>query len=172
MCFATPSPRSGQRVGAARRPRVAARARMRKSPVSPGKSLDASAVFSPPVRGRFYQPPGALSIRHRSRRAPPLMGRSPPVLDDDQTAGAPASPAILSDWCAERHVSRASKAPPLGGAWYFRGQVLHMLQRPIIPLRQAASPAPLPPNGKRFHVWTIGCQMNEADSAKIAATLA
>jgi len=35
LCFATPSPRSGQRVGAARRPRVAARARMRKSPVSP-----------------------------------------------------------------------------------------------------------------------------------------
>lgn len=32
-------------------------------------------------------------------------------------------------------------------------------------------PAPLPKNGKRFHVWTIGCQMNEADSAKIAATL-
>jgi tRNA-2-methylthio-N6-dimethylallyladenosine synthase len=29
----------------------------------------------------------------------------------------------------------------------------------------------LPRNGKRFHVWTIGCQMNEADSAKIAATL-
>src|SRR5918998_3502657 len=46
-----------------------------------------------------------------------------------------------------------------------------MLQRPIIPLKPAASPAPLPRNGKRFHVWTIGCQMNEADSAKIAATL-
>jgi tRNA-2-methylthio-N6-dimethylallyladenosine synthase len=26
-------------------------------------------------------------------------------------------------------------------------------------------------NGKRFFVWTIGCQMNEADSAKIAAML-
>ena len=26
-------------------------------------------------------------------------------------------------------------------------------------------------NGKHFHIWTIGCQMNEADSAKIAATL-
>jgi tRNA-2-methylthio-N6-dimethylallyladenosine synthase len=46
-----------------------------------------------------------------------------------------------------------------------------MLKRPVIPLRQAASPNPLPPNGKHFHVWTIGCQMNEADSAKIAATL-
>src|SRR5688572_24805757 len=46
-----------------------------------------------------------------------------------------------------------------------------MLQRPTIRLRPAASPAPLPRNGKRFHVWTIGCQMNEADSAKIAATL-
>src|SRR5215204_4867690 len=38
-------------------------------------------------------------------------------------------------------------------------------------LRKATSPAPLPRNGKHFHVWTIGCQMNEADSAKIAATL-
>ena len=46
-----------------------------------------------------------------------------------------------------------------------------MQNRPMIPLRPAASPAPLPRNGKRFHVWTIGCQMNEADSAKIAATL-
>ena len=46
-----------------------------------------------------------------------------------------------------------------------------MQQRPIIPLRPAASPAPLPRNGKHFHIWTIGCQMNEADSAKIAATL-
>ncbi len=45
------------------------------------------------------------------------------------------------------------------------------MQRPTIPLRPAASPAPLPQNGKRFHIWTIGCQMNEADSAKIAATL-
>src|SRR3954462_10045008 len=46
-----------------------------------------------------------------------------------------------------------------------------MLPRSIIPLRAAASPSPLPRNGKQFHVWTIGCQMNEADSAKIAATL-
>ena len=45
------------------------------------------------------------------------------------------------------------------------------IQRPVIPLRPSASPAPLPQNGKRFHVWTIGCQMNEADSAKIAAAL-
>ncbi len=29
----------------------------------------------------------------------------------------------------------------------------------------------LPLNGKRYFIWTIGCQMNEADSAKIAATL-
>src|SRR5918998_4539500 len=46
-----------------------------------------------------------------------------------------------------------------------------MPQRPVIPLRPATSPAPMPHNGKRFHVWTIGCQMNEADSAKISATL-
>jgi tRNA-2-methylthio-N6-dimethylallyladenosine synthase len=46
-----------------------------------------------------------------------------------------------------------------------------MPQRAFIPLRPAAAPARLPLNGKRFHVWTIGCQMNEADSARIAATL-
>jgi tRNA-2-methylthio-N6-dimethylallyladenosine synthase len=40
-----------------------------------------------------------------------------------------------------------------------------------ISLKPAAAPSRLPSNGKRFHVWTIGCQMNEADSAKIAATL-
>jgi tRNA-2-methylthio-N6-dimethylallyladenosine synthase len=33
------------------------------------------------------------------------------------------------------------------------------------------SPPRLPPNGKRFFIWTIGCQMNEADSAKVAAML-
>src|SRR4028118_478347 len=60
---------------------------------------------------------------------------------------------------------------PAGGAGQFRRLTAHMLQRSIIPLRAAASPAPLPRNGKQFHVWTIGCQMNEADSAKIAATL-
>jgi len=37
--------------------------------------------------------------------------------------------------------------------------------------RPEHGPAPLPVNGKRFHVWTIGCQMNEADSAKIASLL-
>lgn len=46
-----------------------------------------------------------------------------------------------------------------------------MQQRIAIPLAPAASPPRLPANGKQFHVWTIGCQMNEADSAKIAATL-
>jgi tRNA-2-methylthio-N6-dimethylallyladenosine synthase len=40
-----------------------------------------------------------------------------------------------------------------------------------IPLRPATSPARLEPNGKRFHLWTIGCQMNEADSSKVAAML-
>ena len=42
---------------------------------------------------------------------------------------------------------------------------------PTITLHPAATPARLPENGKRFHIWTIGCQMNEADSAKIAAML-
>jgi tRNA-2-methylthio-N6-dimethylallyladenosine synthase len=46
-----------------------------------------------------------------------------------------------------------------------------MKEHQSIPLHSAASPAPLPENGRRFHVWTIGCQMNEADSAKIASTL-
>ena len=46
----------------------------------------------------------------------------------------------------------------------------------IIPLRPAdLAPhriaQPEQPNGKRFHIWTIGCQMNEADSAKVAAML-
>ncbi|HEV2528588.1 MAG TPA: tRNA (N6-isopentenyl adenosine(37)-C2)-methylthiotransferase MiaB [Thermomicrobiales bacterium] len=35
----------------------------------------------------------------------------------------------------------------------------------------AHGPAPLPANGKQFHIWTIGCQMNEADSAKVASLL-
>jgi tRNA-2-methylthio-N6-dimethylallyladenosine synthase len=46
-----------------------------------------------------------------------------------------------------------------------------MQQSPSLTLPRAASPDSLPSNGKHFHVWTIGCQMNEADSAKIAATL-
>ncbi len=40
-----------------------------------------------------------------------------------------------------------------------------------IALRPVVSPARLEPNGKRFFIWTIGCQMNEADSAKVAAML-
>ena len=46
-----------------------------------------------------------------------------------------------------------------------------MSSSPTITLHPAATPAPLAENGKRFHIWTIGCQMNEADSAKIAAML-
>jgi tRNA-2-methylthio-N6-dimethylallyladenosine synthase len=43
----------------------------------------------------------------------------------------------------------------------------------VIPLnpQPATGPARLTPNGKRFFIWTIGCQMNEADSAKVAAML-
>ena len=46
-----------------------------------------------------------------------------------------------------------------------------------IELRSVTDPAPntfpsrLPANGKRYFIWTIGCQMNEADSAKVAAML-
>ena len=55
------------------------------------------------------------------------------------------------------------------------------ITKPIIPLtphpdsmpdsQVAVSPNRLAPNGKRFHVWTMGCQMNAADSAKIASML-
>ena len=43
----------------------------------------------------------------------------------------------------------------------------------VIPLapHPATAPPRLAPNGKRFFIWTIGCQMNEADSAKVAAML-
>jgi tRNA-2-methylthio-N6-dimethylallyladenosine synthase len=42
----------------------------------------------------------------------------------------------------------------------------------IIPLRAVPAANTIEnPNGKRFHIWTIGCQMNEADSAKVAAML-
>ncbi|HET8524129.1 MAG TPA: tRNA (N6-isopentenyl adenosine(37)-C2)-methylthiotransferase MiaB [Thermomicrobiales bacterium] len=46
-----------------------------------------------------------------------------------------------------------------------------MTARPVIPLRPAAAPSRMAPNGKHFFIWTIGCQMNEADSAKVAAML-
>ncbi len=40
---------------------------------------------------------------------------------------------------------------------------------PLQPIQREIVPAPS--IGKRFHMWTIGCQMNEADSAKVAAML-
>jgi len=50
-----------------------------------------------------------------------------------------------------------------------------VLTKPVITLTPVEtphmSPPRLPPNGKRFFIWTIGCQMNEADSAKVAAML-
>ncbi len=50
-----------------------------------------------------------------------------------------------------------------------------MSSRTIIPLTPVGetqfSPPRLPPNGKHFFIWTIGCQMNEADSAKVASML-
>ncbi|HYH13171.1 MAG TPA: tRNA (N6-isopentenyl adenosine(37)-C2)-methylthiotransferase MiaB, partial [Thermomicrobiales bacterium] len=41
----------------------------------------------------------------------------------------------------------------------------------LIQIQPKTSPSRLPRNGKRFYIWTIGCQMNEADSAKVAAML-
>lgn len=46
-----------------------------------------------------------------------------------------------------------------------------MSTSPLIQIQSKTSPARLPSNGKRFFIWTIGCQMNEADSAKVAAML-
>ncbi|MEZ4500192.1 MAG: tRNA (N6-isopentenyl adenosine(37)-C2)-methylthiotransferase MiaB [Thermomicrobiales bacterium] len=38
-------------------------------------------------------------------------------------------------------------------------------------IQPAFAPSRQPDNGKRFYIWTIGCQMNEADSAHVAAML-
>lgn len=50
-----------------------------------------------------------------------------------------------------------------------------MSTKPVIqltPLNEPQfSPPRLPLNGKHFFIWTIGCQMNEADSAKVASML-
>lgn len=46
-----------------------------------------------------------------------------------------------------------------------------MSTSPLIQIQPKTSPSRLPRNGKRFYIWTIGCQMNEADSAKVAAML-
>lgn len=51
--------------------------------------------------------------------------------------------------------------------------------KPIIPLvphgqqpnQAPMSSHPIPENGKKFFIWTMGCQMNEADSQKVAAML-
>ena len=45
------------------------------------------------------------------------------------------------------------------------------MTEPRLTLHPATAPKRLPPNGKHFFIWTIGCQMNEADSAKVAAML-
>lgn len=47
---------------------------------------------------------------------------------------------------------------------------------PLVPHGQQNTPAPMsshpiPANGKKFFIWTMGCQMNEADSQKVAAML-
>lgn len=47
---------------------------------------------------------------------------------------------------------------------------------PLVPHGQQPNQAPMsshpiPENGKKFFIWTMGCQMNEADSQKVAAML-
>lgn len=57
--------------------------------------------------------------------------------------------------------------------------VIDAVSKPVISLRPVpetdapakSAPARLPLNGKRFFIWTMGCQMNEADSSKVAAML-
>ncbi len=50
-----------------------------------------------------------------------------------------------------------------------------MVTKPVIPItpvgEQRHQLPRLPLNGKHFFIWTIGCQMNEADSAKVASML-
>jgi tRNA-2-methylthio-N6-dimethylallyladenosine synthase len=50
-----------------------------------------------------------------------------------------------------------------------------VVTKPIIPLTPVGEERHqlprLPLNGKHFFIWTIGCQMNEADSAKVASML-
>lgn len=50
-----------------------------------------------------------------------------------------------------------------------------MVTKPVIPLTPVGEERHqlprLPLNGKHFFIWTIGCQMNEADSAKVASML-
>lgn len=54
-----------------------------------------------------------------------------------------------------------------------------MQTKPVISLvphgqptpQQTTAGHPIPENGKKFFIWTMGCQMNEADSQKIAAML-
>jgi tRNA-2-methylthio-N6-dimethylallyladenosine synthase len=123
-----------------------------------------AAPILPTARGFVYQTqerakPGRPRVRTHNRRSA------------RDSFGASTRAAILAGWRANRPFSPAWMPPPSVAAGQIRGSRDQMLQRPIIPLKPAASPTPLPSNGKRFHVWTIGCQMNEADSAKIAAAL-
>ena len=141
---------------------------MRKSPVSPAKSLGASAVFHRRCGGdstnRPVLCPSDTGLTKRRRAKVWILTLGPP---EDGSNGARLRCYTVRLACRTASCVHP-QPPPFGDAWQFRGHTVHMLPRPMIPLRQAASPAPLPPNGKRFHVWTIGCQMNEADSAKIS----
>ena len=117
LCFATPSPRSGQRVGAARRPRVAARARMRKSPVSSaqipwrlGRLFTAGAAPILPTDRMVCLSDTGPSQRRFRRTGPPAMGSLRPrirSLCGCYTVRLACRKALLA----------CIKSPPLGGAW-------------------------------------------------------
>lgn len=73
------------------------------------KSYVASAVFSPPVRGRFYQPAEPLSMRHRGCQAAVKEVLRSLRHDPDGPPIAFSRTAILFDWRAEKCVAVASK---------------------------------------------------------------
>jgi tRNA-2-methylthio-N6-dimethylallyladenosine synthase len=79
---------------------------------------------------------------------------------------AVATSAIV---CSAILISRNARA--ISTFLLARYEVAFVSSRTVIPLHSAAMPPRLAPNGKRFHIWTIGCQMNEADSSKVAAML-
>jgi tRNA-2-methylthio-N6-dimethylallyladenosine synthase len=61
--------------------------------------------------------------------------------------------------------------PPVLAAC-FSSRLGSLLSAPVIQIQPVQRHLQsVEPNGKQFHIWTIGCQMNEADSAKVAAML-
>lgn len=71
---------------------------------------------------------------------------------------------------------RAGNQPERGCCAYIdTREITTVVTKPVIPLTPVGEERHqlprLPLNGKHFFIWTIGCQMNEADSAKVASML-